>query len=498
MKFNLKSLLTYVVVMLVLFSCFSIGKYIHYPPHSIHQWAQSDRASIALNYYQDGMDFFHPRVHNLSNGTGITGLEFPIVNYLAAFLYKIFGYDDFLYRLLMTLIVTTGLFFAFKLVNSFLKNIYLSIFIILIFFLSPVLVYYTPNFIPDAASFGLILVSWYYFFSYTRESKKYQIIIFTITAALACLIKITSLISVITIVILLILDGLNFFKQTKIHKKFSMYLSSLIIFIAVISWYKYAEYINETYKAWFFMLEFRPLSSLSMLSDLGTVMIRNWGSHYYSSVSFIFFTILFIVVIRYFKSGNILLNVITALLFLGGVSFILLMFTQFPDHDYYIITLLPFILFLLLSSSIIIAEKFQLNPNLLGIVLMVILFYNIVYCRSNYLDRVTFKLDENYYGNYKAFQKYYNIEPYLNEIGVKSTDKIASIFDESPNITLYLSNRKGYTISYKASENDIRNIILQSDYVIINYENVLMYPSISSLIHKAGEKNGLLIYKVSK
>ncbi|MBK7965050.1 MAG: hypothetical protein IPK10_07010 [Bacteroidetes bacterium] len=61
-------------------------------PQSVHQWAQCDRASVALNYYQEDMNFFLPRVHNLDNGSGITGLEFPFVNYAVAILYHILDF----------------------------------------------------------------------------------------------------------------------------------------------------------------------------------------------------------------------------------------------------------------------------------------------------------------------------------------------------------------------------------------------------------------------
>ena len=34
-------------------------------PISVHAWRQADAASLALNYYEHGMRFFEPRVHNV-------------------------------------------------------------------------------------------------------------------------------------------------------------------------------------------------------------------------------------------------------------------------------------------------------------------------------------------------------------------------------------------------------------------------------------------------
>ena len=133
-------------------------------PQSIHQWAQCDRASVAKNYLYYGFDFFHPRVHNIANGTGISGMEFPLVNLLAAITYKILGFNEFYYRLICLLILSAGLIAAFKLGYLIIGQSILAGFAVLLFFLSPILVFYTPNFLPEAPSLGLILIAWYKFF----------------------------------------------------------------------------------------------------------------------------------------------------------------------------------------------------------------------------------------------------------------------------------------------------------------------------------------------
>ena len=70
-------------------------------PQSVHQWAQCDRASVAQHFLNNGFDIFHPQVNNLDNGSGITGMEFPFINYVVAILYKLFGVHEWIYRLLV-------------------------------------------------------------------------------------------------------------------------------------------------------------------------------------------------------------------------------------------------------------------------------------------------------------------------------------------------------------------------------------------------------------
>lgn len=81
------------IVFIALFVIISLGyhynKILFLHPQSLHQWRQTDCLSIALNYYQDGMNFFKPEVHNLFSDkwtTGYSAGEFPGIYFLVAML----------------------------------------------------------------------------------------------------------------------------------------------------------------------------------------------------------------------------------------------------------------------------------------------------------------------------------------------------------------------------------------------------------------------------
>jgi hypothetical protein len=57
-------------------------------------WRPTDMASIALNYARDGMSFFHPQVSWGGAGPGYVEMEFPLVPYLTAILFKLFGFHE--------------------------------------------------------------------------------------------------------------------------------------------------------------------------------------------------------------------------------------------------------------------------------------------------------------------------------------------------------------------------------------------------------------------
>ena len=58
------------------------------PVFGMHQGAQADRASVAWNFWYESMNFFEPRVMENRAAEGIAGMEFPIIPYLVALLYK--------------------------------------------------------------------------------------------------------------------------------------------------------------------------------------------------------------------------------------------------------------------------------------------------------------------------------------------------------------------------------------------------------------------------
>lgn len=492
-----KSIVYFILSLLLVFSMLSIGRYIHYKPASIHQWAQSDRASVAQNYYQDDMNFFLPRVHNIANGTGITGLEFPIINYSAAVLYKIFGFDEFWYRFLELIIISLGLIYIFKLCNQYLENTFQSISIVLLFYLSPTLVYYSANFIPDLPSLGFILISWYFFIKFKDTNKNRDILLFTLFAALSSLVKITSLISVFAVLGLLLLDSLNFFNKKQFIYKTKIYLSLIFVFISVLAWYFYSYYLNEKYHSWFFLMKIRPVESYQQFIETIKFIGFFWFNDYYDKSFIILVLISLSYLIINFRRGNLLLNTLTILLFLGDICFILLMLFQFRDHDYYIITLVVPIIFLLLSVSLILKEKEVFINKLSKALVLVILLNNIIYCKNNINDRFAYNRDHNYFGNIEYYEKLKNINNELRIMGIPHNKVFTILYDSAPNNILYIINQKGYVVENTWYDVDLESYFNKSDYILVESYHVNDRPMFQNyLTNKIIEKDGISIFKL--
>src|SRR6266481_9307833 len=61
-------------------------------------WRQSDVAAIARNYFQGGFHFAYPQIDWAGDQPGYVGTEFPILPFLAALCYKIFGIHEWIGR----------------------------------------------------------------------------------------------------------------------------------------------------------------------------------------------------------------------------------------------------------------------------------------------------------------------------------------------------------------------------------------------------------------
>ena len=134
-------ILFFIIASVFVFKYLNIDENLAKRPRSIHSWAQCMRASISKNYAEESMNFSLPRLHNVLDGDGITGLEFPFVNYSVAILYKLFGFNEAYFRGFVYFSLFIGLFSFFLLSKSFLKSILISLLVVGLCFFSPVLVY---------------------------------------------------------------------------------------------------------------------------------------------------------------------------------------------------------------------------------------------------------------------------------------------------------------------------------------------------------------------
>lgn len=495
--------IVFVVASIFVFKFLDIDENLVKRPRSIHSWAQCMRASIAENYYEESMNFFLPRLHNVLDGEGITGLEFPFVNYSVAILYKLFGFNEAYFRGFVYFSLFVGLFFFFLLSQSLLKNILISLLVVGLCFFSPVLVYYSTNFMPDVTSLGLLLTSWFLFFKYLHNKKTNTIYWLFFTLTLASLIKITAFIAFGVLICLLILDSLKFFKKTTIGESLIFHKKHFLILIitgacVTASWYIYAQWLSKVYHSNAFTLGSEYVTDPKKFMEIWDAILVNWGGAYYNPDMYSVLLYMLVALILFCKYASRLLFSITIITILGSVSFSLLMFFQFRNHDYYIILLLPCVFFLVLTFFdlvIRLSKKFFMPIKyVVTIILIFTLYDSAIYSRGDYMYR-----QSDYYLDTTKddFRKYYDLEPKLREWGIKKHDITFVGTDYTYCNGLYLMNQVGYQFSDYNPE-FIKGILELKPRVLVLTDTAAFnkaYPNdFKSRI--VGSHNGLVIYKL--
>lgn len=434
-------------------------------PQSLHISAQCDRASIALNFYQEEMNILVPRIHNRTRGTGIAAAEFPIIQYTVACIYKVVGFNDTYYRLVVMLLFSIGLYFAWKIALYVSKNHITALLVSLLWLSSPTLLYYVPNFNPDPVSLGFVMITWYYFLQWQTKPKVLFLFIIFFTACLAILVKASAAISIVAMIALVVLDFLRLLsseKKSLISKKGLLLTALFLPAVVAYFWYSYASRLNASVYSEFFTLGMRLPQSIEQVFAIWKSLKANLLLHYYPPYFLVLIAPLHVVVLFLNKHIPRQLIWCTFILAAGTISFFFLMFVAMEYHDYYIITLLPWIFFLLLSLGTGLTnyfkhkQKLQLTAAAFGIALTI---FNFTYCHK-ILSSLYSRESSFFQYAYEAFPE---IKPLLEQHNVKSSDYVVTITDPSYDISLYLMNRHGYTVTNKKDINRVLLYLLTRD-----------------------------------
>jgi hypothetical protein len=467
------------VFIIILFFLNFYTKTMFYRPGSIHQWRQTDCLSITKNYYEEGMHFFQPRIHYQGPVGGKAVSEFPILNYTVAALWKIFGEHEFIYRLLEYIIFITAIFILFNTLLRFYRSSLLAFFMVSLLLTSPLLAYYSLNFIADvpALSIGIICFCSFLKFYNTKEPRFFYWALFLGT--LAVLMKASALIGLSVVLFFSLADIFkltNIFKTEKLFEKKTLPLLFIILCItAIIGWYKFALLYNENDTNNIFLLTVLPIWEMNETEVIYNLkmLFNNLFPVFLNKPMLFLFMALVLFVIAKFKSLDSLLKY--SFVFSGAffVFYLLFFFQVFSRHDYYLNNLMIFPVITFLSFAHIIVKTQFIPGNISFVRLFIIctVIFNAFHAAAIYRLRTVeddkliywfpfISEDEGKLAKYlswdygNSIKHVEEITPDLRKHGIKRGDFVLSIPDQSFDISLYFMDQKGYTIARDHIMND--------------------------------------------
>jgi 4-amino-4-deoxy-L-arabinose transferase-like glycosyltransferase len=155
-------------------------------------WRQSDVAAIARNYFQGGFQFARPQIDWAGDQPGYVGTEFPILPFIAALLYQLFGVHEWIGRIQAVVLFAISLPFFFLLVRNLAGEI-AALWALLFYSFAPLGVMASRCFMPDVPSLALSIIALYFFARWIEDQRSASTFIASaLCLSLSILIKATS------------------------------------------------------------------------------------------------------------------------------------------------------------------------------------------------------------------------------------------------------------------------------------------------------------------
>jgi hypothetical protein len=513
----------FLVISVGLFYLMGYGQVANKGPFSRHMYRQSDSYAFALNYYYENNKLLEPSVlFELEDKGGKTASEFPVLYYFSAKIWKLTGVNPLVPRLMNLIILFIGLFYLYKLSYEILQDHFWSFLVSLLMFSSPLLSYYGFNFIPNIPALGFALIATYYYYKYYTSSKVQFLILATLLFVIGALLKISSLFTFLAINAVFFLQNTLWIKQKR--KAILMQLGSVVfVFVMVFSWYLFSKNYNVRNADGLFRQDIIPIWNLTPehIQKILDVVYTNTIIYFLNPFALIALAGLFATSIVLWRKTSTTLLLITSILFLGVVMFILLFFEAMDAHEYFLIdatVIIPAIILTFLTTmkgwSLKVFNSI-ITKSLAFVLLGLSLNYSVVITRDHYnpkdkmvTDNIPLPKRVQDYWDYCYWDwelgrgKFEGITPYIRSLGIKFDDKVISIPDESPNITLTLLQQKGFTDyhywnNYEGIKRTERKIELGAKYLIVQGDENLLRNDVAPFIsNQIGEYNGIKIYRL--
>lgn len=459
-------------------------RHLHKELMSVHVWRQTQTQTTINNFYEEDFNILNPRKNDRGNTDGIFRMEFPLMQWLVAALYKVFGNHLLISRLFMFVLGVISVLSMYKLCHVLFNSKAIGVIAAYTFTFSPCFFYYTINPLPDnmALAFGILGLAT--FFEWKQKQEWYILFISATALSISTLCKLPFILFY-TVPGIFILKEL--FKRTQLPLKHILIAAIVIVIPILIPAIWYINVIPDwggngvtkgvmdnqiTWQKTFSILKDNFISVLpEMLLNYGSVLFFIAGFVYlfkekkYQHPSFyILFTLSLSISFYFFYELNMISNI----------------------HDYYLFPFLP-LLFILVSygAGKLISSKYMFFKILSFVLLIALPILTEARMASRWND-----------SNPGVNIDLYNYKDELRTAVPKNALCIAGS-DYSHFIMLYYIDKKGW--SFDEAEPPIQTMIEQgAEYLYLDSTQInnpsYFLPYTDSLIVKKGS---IHVYKLN-
>ncbi|MGV3640858.1 MAG: hypothetical protein ACO1NZ_10085 [Adhaeribacter sp.] len=415
-------------------------------PRGIHEWAQADRLALALSFHDQGLNFFKPATFNLRSAGGVTGVEFPLPAYLAAWGGQLLGREhiSFCFRLLNMLVVLAACMRLFQFLYRRTGHWLTSLLPGLLLLGSPVFAFYACNYLPDAVSAALVVMAGCAYLDFEQDRRQFQAIACLLLLTLATLLKLSAGIYFIVFSALLLAPGLSLRAGWKQPQAKGLWLLALAGAALVAGYTAYNHYLNQRYGSGIFLARAMPIDSWETLQYILFRIATLWRQEYFSNVQYgSLLACGGLVGAGFFRGPASRWPWLPLLLIslAGGLAFFYLMGRQFIDHDYYFITpFMPLLVFVVLRAMLLLPELPFPRPAVNGLLAATALAFIWQGYRHGQLRQADVYKD---FSNYYRYPWMLNGAQALDQAGIPRQARLLVLNEQAPNLALVYFDRRG-------------------------------------------------------
>jgi 4-amino-4-deoxy-L-arabinose transferase-like glycosyltransferase len=304
------------------------------PPLEVaHNWRQTTGTMVTRNFYEGSANILYPRIDFAGDKTGITGMEFPVLNYIDYWVSELFGYQHWYGRLINLIVSSFGIWFFLRILKRYFtpETAFNASMILLV----SIWFAYSRKIMPDTFATSFVIIGFYYATCYFEKQKRMwlNLLLFAVFTLLGVLAKLPA-------GFLLVLYAFFVFnRQISIRLKIVFFIVAGIILAPIAWWYfSWVPYLVEKYEFWhFFMGKPMSIGAKELVENLGDGL-----KHFYdSALKFTGFGMFLAGLYFAFRKGNKLLWLILGLSFTAFLVVALKAGFTFTHHSYYIIPFVP-------------------------------------------------------------------------------------------------------------------------------------------------------------
>lgn len=454
-------------------------RHLNEPPAYIHAWTQSDNYSLALGFQHNGGDLFHPQTlifNKQQKGFDdpeslITACDLPLHHWIVSLVMSVTDCrQPWVFRGMTLAVAIIGLwalyFLTFLLTHSRAKSLLVS----LVTATAPSYAYYSASFLPTVPALSLAMGGLLFYVLHLKKGKTWMLWVGILLLSLSMMSRTSFAVLWVAVTCFQLL---RFMRHETQWRSWLPFVAGAALYVL---WWLWSYHLRQQYGS-LFLSSLLPVHSWEDACYVFQNMHDRWRFHYFQRMQHWLYVVVALAAVitlwvnrKKTNKAHHQLSLWWLLLiwFLGEILFVMAMFQQFCDHDYYFLDslFLPIVM-LLVGLLGIVPNPAKLWGKIMALLVVLLLsgFMTAESCKMQRIRRME---------GVEALQtavRYKSANHLLEESGYGSKElRFLTLFSYPQNTPFVMMDREGYAVMWTNPEIVNHALAFDFDYILVEDE----------------------------